>query len=85
MSACLKRLRTLALASNLAMAYAGGEQKSIMSILTLKEAQIVKNRSAVRSFVSEILSCTGEVVVGKTVSISSGHALMIDLRKVTGE
>ena len=42
------------------MAYGVGEQKSIMSIFTLKEAQIFKSRSAVRSFVFSLIVISGQ-------------------------
>ena len=64
---------------------ADGDKKSIMIILTLGEAKIFKSRFAVQTFVSEMLPWEGEVVLGKTVSIRSGHALFIDLHKVTEE
>ena len=64
---------------------ADGDKKGIMIILTLEEAKTFKNRSAVRTFVSEMLPWEGEVVLGKTVSIRSGHALVIDFQKLTKE
>ena len=56
-----------------------------MIILALGEAKIFKSRPAVRTFVAEMLPREEEVVLGKTASIRSGHALLIDLHKVTEE
>ena len=64
---------------------ADGDKKSIMIILTLEEAKAFKSRPAVRTFVAEMLPREEEVVLGKTVSIRSGHALLIDLHKVSEE